>query len=113
MAKIAKVALMVKCKVNGKWRNLPAQISANGRLKVIPGSGSTSATTGITGSGSAKTQTRHWPQSAAVRFHSSESRVFPLQMAILGKLLVLPSPNALQIHPYKKTPGHSLPTTLP
>ncbi len=37
MAKIPKVSLMVKCKVNGKWKNLPVQISANGRIKAIPG----------------------------------------------------------------------------
>jgi hypothetical protein len=28
---------MVKCKVNGKWKNLPVQMSANGRIKAIPG----------------------------------------------------------------------------
>jgi hypothetical protein len=28
---------MVKCRVNGKWKNLPVQTSANGRIKVIPG----------------------------------------------------------------------------
>ena len=36
MAKIPKVSLMVKCKVNGKWKNLPVQMSANGRIKAIP-----------------------------------------------------------------------------
>jgi hypothetical protein len=37
VARVPKVTLMVKCKVNGKWKNLPVQFSANGRLKAIAG----------------------------------------------------------------------------
>jgi hypothetical protein len=37
MGKIPKVTLMVQCKVNGKWRRLPAPVSINGRPKPVPG----------------------------------------------------------------------------
>jgi hypothetical protein len=37
VAKTPKVSLMVKCKVNRKWKNLPVQMSADGRIKAIPG----------------------------------------------------------------------------
>jgi hypothetical protein len=38
--KVPKVTLLVRRKIGGKWRHIQPQISANGRIKTLPGDGS-------------------------------------------------------------------------
>jgi hypothetical protein len=40
MAKDPKVTLLVRRKVNGRWKHVRPEIAANGRLKTLPGDGS-------------------------------------------------------------------------
>jgi hypothetical protein len=76
VTKIPKVSLMVKCKVNGKWKNLPVQMSTNGCIKAIPGGTFYLRYNRNQWEPVGKDPDARWPPSAAGRFHWRESPAF-------------------------------------